>query len=102
VKNVTIKNTPQKRSVGREYAFKFIYKHLLSDFVREKNLIISDTKSFEDALNMFDLSYYEEDTEHPDNIIDAHTKVFARVRKKRIQNSSRNILPMGTLLKLTA
>jgi N utilization substance protein B len=78
VKNVTIKNTPQKRSVGREYAFKFIYKHLLSDFVREKNLIISDTKSFEDALNMFDLSYYEEDTEHPDNIIDAHTKVFAR------------------------
>jgi N utilization substance protein B len=69
---------PVRRSVGREYAFKFIYKHLLSDFVREKNQIISDTKSFEDALNMFDLSYYEEDIEHPDNVIDLHTKTFAR------------------------
>lgn len=69
---------PVKRTVGREYAFKFIYKHLLSDFVREKNQIISDTKAFEDALNMFDLSYYEEDVEHPDNVIDLHTKTFAR------------------------
>lgn len=69
---------PVKRSLGREYAFKFIYKHLLSDFVREKNQIISDTKSFEDALTMFDLSYYEEDVEHPDNVIDPHTKIFAR------------------------
>jgi N utilization substance protein B len=69
---------PVKRSVGREYAFKFIYKHLLSEFVREKNQIISDTKSFEDALVMFDQSYYEEDIEHPDNVIDLHTKIFAR------------------------
>lgn len=79
VKNVNSSNIkPVKRSLGREYAFKFIYKHLLSDFVREKNQIISDTKSFEDALNMFDLSYYEEDVEHPDNVIDPHTKIFAR------------------------
>ncbi|RPJ69673.1 MAG: hypothetical protein EHM20_16190, partial [Alphaproteobacteria bacterium] len=69
---------PVKRSVGREYAFKFIYKHLLSDFVREKNQIISDTSAFEAALAMFDQSYYEEDSEHPDNVIDAHTKTFAR------------------------
>jgi N utilization substance protein B len=68
----------QKRSLGREYAFKFIYKHLLSDFVREKNLIISDNSAFEEALNLFDSSYYEEDNEHPDNIIDPHTKKFAR------------------------
>lgn len=67
-----------KRTVGREYAFKFIYKHLLSDFVWEKNQIISDTASFEDALKVFDLSYYEEDIEHPDNVIDLHTKIFAR------------------------
>lgn len=69
---------PQKRTLGREYAFKFIYKHLLSDFVREKNQIISDDKAFEDALNLFDRSYYEEDIEHPDNAIDVHTKTFAR------------------------
>ena len=70
---------PQKRSLGREYAFKFIYKHLLSDFVREKNQIISDDKSFEEALNLFDLSYYEEDSEHPDNVIDPHTKYLLAI-----------------------
>jgi N utilization substance protein B len=75
---VNTSNKPVKRSVGREYAFKFIYKHLLSDFVREKNQIISDSKSFEEALNLFDQSYYEEDVEHPDNVIDLHTKTFAR------------------------
>lgn len=69
---------PVKRSVGREYAFKFIYKHLLPDFAREKNLIIKDTRAFEEALNLFDQSYYEEDSEHPDNVIDPHTKIFAR------------------------
>jgi N utilization substance protein B len=74
----TSSTKPVKRSVGREYAFKFIYKHLLSEFVLEKNQIISDTKSFEDALTMFDKSYYEHDDEHPDNIIDLHTKTFAR------------------------
>ena len=74
----TSSTKPVKRSVGREYAFKFIYKHLLSEFVREKNQIISDTQSFEDALIMFDKSYYEEDIEHPDNVIDLHTKTFAR------------------------
>ncbi|MDO9181072.1 MAG: transcription antitermination factor NusB [Bacteriovorax sp.] len=74
----TSNTKPVKRSVGREYAFKFIYKHLLSDFVREKNQIISDTQAFETALSMFDQSYYEEDIEHPDNIIDAHTKTYAK------------------------
>ena len=67
-----------KRSLGREYAFKFIYKHLLADFEREKNKIISDTRAFEEELALFDKSYYEEDVEHPDNVIDAHTKIFAR------------------------
>lgn len=67
-----------KRSLGREYAFKFIYKHLLNDFTEEKQDIISDSKSLETALNMFDTSYYEEDTEHPDNKIDLGTKIFAK------------------------
>lgn len=71
-------NKPQKRTLAREYAFKFIYKHLLSDFIREKNQIISDNKALEDALNMFDQTYFEHDSEHPDNTIDAHTKIFAR------------------------
>ena len=67
-----------KRSLGREYAFKFIYKHLLNDFSEEKQDIISDSKSLETALNMFDTSYYEEDSEHPDNKIDLGSKIFAK------------------------
>lgn len=78
MKNVNSNNKPQKRTLAREYAFKFIYKHLLSDFIREKNQIISDNKALEDALNMFDQTYFEQDNEHPDNTIDAHTKIFAR------------------------
>ena len=67
-----------KRTLGREYAFKFIYKHLLSDFSSEKNAIINDSKALEDALNLFDNSYNEEDIEHPDNRVDMQTKLFAR------------------------
>ncbi|MBY0414208.1 MAG: transcription antitermination factor NusB [Bdellovibrionales bacterium] len=74
----TNNNTTSKRSIGREYAFKFIYKHLLNDFSDEKADIVNDSKSLETALNLFDTSYYEEDSEHPDNKIDVGTKMFAK------------------------
>lgn len=67
-----------KRTIGREYAFKFIYKHLLNDFTQEKSDIITDKKALNDALTMFDESFHEEDSEHPDNKIDGHTKLFSR------------------------
>ena len=79
MKNVTTNiNATSKRSLGREYAFKFIYKHLLNDFADEKNDIVNDSKSLNDALNLFDVSYHEEDCEHPDNAVDIHTKMFAK------------------------
>ena len=71
-------NSSSKRSLAREYAFKFIYKHLLNHFKIEKSEIITNPKSFEEALNLFDQSFHEEDCEHPDNKIDIHTKLFAR------------------------
>lgn len=74
----TNNNATSKRSLGREYAFKFIYKHLLNDFADEKNDIVNDSKALNDALNLFDVSFHEEDNEHPDNIIDIHTKMFAK------------------------
>lgn len=74
----TNNNTTSKRSLGREYAFKFIYKHLLNDFADEKNDIVNDSKALNDALNLFDISYHEEDVEHPDNAVDIHTKMFAK------------------------
>ncbi|AUN99349.1 transcription antitermination factor NusB [Bacteriovorax stolpii] len=78
VTNVTSNTNTTKRTIGREYAFKFIYKHLLNDFSTEKSEIINDSKALNDALNLFDDSYHEEDSEHPDNKIDIHTKMFAK------------------------
>ena len=74
----TNNNATSKRSLGREYAFKFIYKHLLNDFADEKNDIVNDSKALNDALNLFDVSFHEEDNEHPDNAVDIHTKMFAK------------------------
>jgi N utilization substance protein B len=70
--------TISKRTLAREYAFKFIYKLLLNDFQNEKAEIISNSKTFEDALNIFDQSFHEEDNEHPDNKLDINSKIFAR------------------------
>ncbi|TDP55110.1 NusB antitermination factor [Bacteriovorax stolpii] len=75
---MTSNTNTTKRTIGREYAFKFIYKHLLNDFSTEKSEIINDSKALNDALNLFDDSYHEEDSEHPDNKIDIHTKMFAK------------------------
>ncbi|WP_185903099.1 transcription antitermination factor NusB [Bacteriovorax stolpii] len=75
---MTSNTNTTKRTIGREYAFKFIYKHLLNDFSSEKSEIINDSKALNDALNLFDDSYHEEDSEHPDNKIDIHTKMFAK------------------------
>ena len=88
-------NATSKRSLGREYAFKFIYKHLLNDFADEKNDIVNDSKSLNDALNLFDVSYHEEDCEHPDNAVDIHTKMFA---KELILGSLKNELENSKLI----
>lgn len=75
---MTTNNSSSKRSIGREYAFKFLYKHLLNDFANEKLDIKNDPKALDEALNLFDVSYHEEDTEHPDNVADAQTKAFSK------------------------
>lgn len=76
-KKVTTNNL-SRRSLGREYAFKFIYKLFLSDFLQEKKDFLSTPQMFESAIHDFDLSYNEEDHEHPDNFIDSNTKSFAK------------------------
>jgi len=68
----------QKRSLAREYAFKFTYKFLLPDFNADKSYLLSDKKNLDVALNDFDSSYLEEDSEHPLNTIDGEGKKFAR------------------------
>lgn len=68
----------QKRSLAREYAFKFTYKYLLPDFTEDKTYILSDKKNLDKTLTDFDSTYLEEDSEHPLNTIDGEGKKFAR------------------------
>ncbi len=79
MKKVTTNNTQSsKRSIAREYAFKFLYKHLLNNFADEKSDILENAKSLDEALELFDHSYHEEDIEHPDNKADIQMKSFLR------------------------
>jgi N utilization substance protein B len=68
----------QKRSLAREYAFKFTYKYLLPDFKEDKNFILGDKNNLDKTLMDFDSSYLEHDNEHPLNTIDGEGKKFAR------------------------
>lgn len=68
----------QKRTLAREYAFKFTYRFLLPDFTEDKSLILGDKKNLDVVLNEFDASYLEEDSEHTFNTIDGEGKKFAR------------------------
>lgn len=66
-----------KRTLSREYAFKFLYKHLLPDFVNEKNEFKNNRDSLNKALLEFDHSFSEKDEEHPNNFLDGKDKKFA-------------------------
>lgn len=68
-----------KRTLAREYAFKFLYKHLLPEFSKEKIQLLEDSRALDDAINLFDNTFLEEDSEHPDNLIDLESKKFARM-----------------------
>lgn len=67
-----------KRSLAREYAFKFVYKHLMPEFLEEKNQILINSANRDEAFRLFDHSYHELDSEHPDNKIDPASKQFAQ------------------------
>lgn len=66
-----------KRTLSREYAFKFLYKHLMPDFSSEKDSFLTNRNAFLSALTEFDLSFSEADDEHPNNDLDMGTKKFA-------------------------
>ena len=68
----------QKRSIAREYAFKFTYRFLLPEFSTDKSQFLSDKNLLDKDLNDFDSSYLGTDIEHPSNTIDGEGKKFAR------------------------
>lgn len=51
---------------------------MLADFSKEKEQIANDSKALDEALNLFDNSYFEQDSEHPDNEIDMSSRVYAK------------------------
>lgn len=70
-------NVLSKRTIAREYAFKFLYKHLMPEFQDLKSDFLSNRNSFLTALTEFDHSFSEADEEHPNNDLDHASKKFA-------------------------
>ncbi len=70
--------TLSKRTLAREYAFKFLYKHFLPEFNDLRNEIAQSSYKLENALQLFDQSFSEFDEEHPHNALDIHTKKFSK------------------------
>lgn len=66
-----------KKTEAREYAFKFLYKHLLPDFLEEKNALLENS-AFEKAIDLFNQSYFEADAEHPHMNLDLNSIHFAK------------------------
>ncbi len=66
-----------KKTEAREYAFKFLYKHLMPDFRDEKTALL-DNSTFEKAIDLFNQSYFESDAEHPHMNLDAGSIRFAK------------------------
>lgn len=73
-------NNLTKRTLSREYAFKFLYRLQLPEFedVKEE---LRDSKNLKEALlpliNEFNTSYTEEDVEHPNNQTDPYQMQFS-------------------------
>lgn len=66
-----------KRTIAREFAFKFLYKHLMPDFTAEKKDFLANKNAFNTALLEFEHSYTEADDEHPNNTLDNSSRKFA-------------------------
>jgi len=67
--------TKSKRSIARQYAFKFLYRYNLPGFIDDKNNF--DLELTEKLMTEFDLTYIEKDKEHPENDFDLEIKTFA-------------------------
>ncbi len=70
----------KKRTLAREYAFKFLYRLSLDEFKVEKEQLIESNNlrfALTNMLDDFEKSYLSEDKEHADNIVDSEIKSFA-------------------------
>lgn len=65
-----------KRSLAREYAFKFLYRYNLASFAQERQNF--DAELTEKLIAEFDFTYIEKDKEHPNNDLDTDIKQFSK------------------------
>lgn len=87
-----------KRTQAREYAFKFLYRLQLTEFTQTKEALISGPQKEDEmsiAIEEFDTSYNEQDSEHPDNKISPDMKFFAH---KLIKSSLENELSLKEVI----
>ena len=65
-------------TTSRTYAFKFLYRLLLDDFSALKDELKNDPENLDDAFSEFEVSYSEEDKEHPNNSLDPKMRMMAQ------------------------
>lgn len=75
-------NAPIKKTIAREFTFKFLYHYFIKENQNELNdLINSDLSSsnLDEEMQAFKASFSEPDTEHPDNNADDKMVFIARI-----------------------
>lgn len=77
--------TKSKRTIAREYAFKFLYRYNLASFIEDRNNF--DQDETERLLAEFDQTYSEKDKEHPHNDFDHEIKSFAKQLVMKVLSS---------------
>ncbi len=71
-------NNYSSKSYSREYAFKFLYKLSLKEFVAEKNDLVTDSILLDQTIAEFDESYIVKDEEHSDNELSTSIQNYGR------------------------
>ncbi|MDD0853969.1 transcription antitermination factor NusB [Halobacteriovorax sp. GB3] len=64
------------KTVARDYAFKFLYKHQLNEFSDLRETLLKSKEAFTLAVDEFDISYVERDKEHPQNDLTPNAKNY--------------------------
>lgn len=75
-------NAPIKKTIAREFTFKFLYHFFIKENQETLNeLIESGARSalLDEEIESFKSSFAEEDSEHPDNKVDDKMLFYARV-----------------------
>lgn len=66
------------KTLGRVYAFKFIYHLFLKQFEADKEALLSDNSKLKEVIEEFEDSYMAQDDEHLNNALNPEIQAFGK------------------------